>query len=268
MEIQEWQRAGDTLIIGGDWNADTTTMLWNKYWQDLDFIWTIQKGGYGPEATCNHGSLQVNAIYVLPNLQDLEFKVIPIMEGICGVDHKVLVLGIPKQVLAIGPSPLQWHKGWKLKIGNPQIWEKYNKVYKQECHDHNIFECIDMLWQQIQPKVPLNTTQQEEFEDIDNLWIQAMQKAEKNCCTLKLGGVEWSPQIGKSWDRIARWMAVVKTRTGKKVSSHLIWCLLGLQGITLAVAQQKLKEQMKNYYQLKHQTSQHRDTYLERLAAA
>jgi len=34
-KIQEWQWARDTLIIGGDWNMDTTKMAWTKYWQDL-----------------------------------------------------------------------------------------------------------------------------------------------------------------------------------------------------------------------------------------
>jgi len=44
--ILEWQASGDTLIIGGDWNADTTDFTWTKFWSDLG-LYEPTKGGHG-----------------------------------------------------------------------------------------------------------------------------------------------------------------------------------------------------------------------------
>jgi len=68
------------------------------------------------------------------------------------------------------------------------------------------------------------------------------------------------------------WMAMVKARTGKKISSRLIRRLMvkadytAVPGITLQMAQINLKVETHNYYQFKQQASIHRDTFLESLA--
>ena len=65
---------------------------------------------------------------------------------------------------------------------------------------------------------------------------------------------------------------MVKARTGKKISSRLIRRLMvkadytAAPGITLQMAQIKLKAETRNYYQFKQQASKQRDTFLESLA--
>ena len=91
---------------------------------------------------------------------------------------------------------------------------------------------------------------------------------------LRMGNVEWSLAIAASRNKIALWTAMIKARQGRKVSSRLIRRLMvkagqeGLTGITLTMAQQRLKDEMKVYLQLKKQASQLRDTHIEALAAA
>jgi len=116
--IQEWQDLGDTLIIGGDWNDDTAAAQWKCFWTDLGLYEPAKKGGGGPEATYNRGTLQVDNIYVSPLLWQLEFEVLPITEGVCGADHKALIFQIPWQALGIGQLPQKNTEAgnWKCKI--------------------------------------------------------------------------------------------------------------------------------------------------------
>jgi len=91
---------------------------------------------------------------------------------------------------------------------------------------------------------------------------------------IKNGWHEWSPQLTLGRVCIAMWMAMVKARSGKTISLSLICRLMAkadytsLQGITLTMAQNNLKMETCNYYQLKHQASTHQDTFLESLATA
>jgi len=113
------------------------------------------------------------------------------------------------------------------------------KDYKGQCSQQQIFTQAKALWDQIIPGNPLTLLQQEEYKEIDRLKAQAMKRAEKQCHKLKMGGVEWSPQLALCRARIAMWMAMVKACTGKTISSCLIHRLMAkaeytvVSGITL-----------------------------------
>jgi len=133
--ILEWQASSDTLIIGGDWNADTTHSTWKKFWSNLG-LYEPRKGGHGrPEATYNR---QVDTLYVSPQLGSLEFEVIPISEGICGMDHKALLIRVPKSILGMGHLPQQQYHGRQLKIQDPRIQKRYNMELKKQCQKHQL----------------------------------------------------------------------------------------------------------------------------------
>jgi len=154
------------------------------------------------------------------------------------------------------------------------VQHRYINEYKAQCYQHKIFTRAKALWEQIMPGQPLTTQQQMEYEEIDIRKTQAMQQAERYCRKLKMGAVEWSPQLALSRALIAMWMAMVKARTGKHISSRLIRRLMdkagytATTGITLIMAQNNLKAETKKYYQLKRQASTHRESFLESLAQA
>jgi len=153
-----------------------------------------------------------------------------------------------------------------------KVQHQYLKDYKDQCSQRQIFTRATVLWDHIIPGQPLTLSQQEEYEEIDRLRTQAMTRAEKQCRKLKMGEVEWSPQLAMCRARIAMWTAMVKACTGKKISSCLICRLMvkadytAVSGITLQMAQSNLKVETRNYYQFKQQASTHQDTFLESLA--
>jgi len=107
------------------------------------------------------------------------------------------------------------------------------------------------------PGQPLTPQQQLEYEEINTRKTQAMQQAERKCRKLKMGAVEWSPQLALSRALITMWMAMVKACTGKHISSRLIQRLMdkagykATTGIMLTMAQNNLKAETKKYYQIK-----------------
>jgi len=102
------------------------------------------------------------------------------------------------------------------------VQHRYINEYKGQCYQHKIFIRAKALWEQITLGQSLNPQQQLEYEEIDKLKTQAMHWAKRKCQKLKMGAVEWSPQLALSRALIAMWMAMVKARTGKPISSSLI----------------------------------------------
>jgi len=105
---------------------------------------------------------------------------------------------------------------------DPTVQNWNLKEYKSQCSQQKIITRAKALWEQITLGTPLKLSQQEKYEEIDWLKTQVMQWVEKQCCKLKMGGVEWSPQLVLCRACIAMWTAMVKACTGKTISSCLI----------------------------------------------
>jgi len=110
---------------------------------------------------------------------------------------------------------------------DPMVQHQYINEYKGQCYQHKIFIRAKALWEQITPGQPLNPQQQMEYEEIDKMKTQAMHQAKRQCRKLKMGAMEWSPQLALCQASIAMWTAMVKARTGKPISSRLIRRLMG-----------------------------------------
>jgi len=101
----------------------------------------------------------VDNIYVSPLLQQFEFKIIPITEGVCRADHKALIFQISQQALGIDQLPQQKYRGRRLKMQDPKVQHRYLKDYKDQCSQQQIFTRATALWDQIIPGHPLTLSQ-------------------------------------------------------------------------------------------------------------
>jgi len=144
---------------------------------------------------------------------------------------------------------------------DPTVQHRYINNYKGQCYQHKIFTRAKALWEQITPGQPLNPQQQLEYEEIDTLKTQTMHWAKRKCQKLKMGAVEWSPQLALSRVLIAMWTAMVRRLMNKAGYT-------ATSGITLTMAKNNLKAETKKYYQIKRQASTHHETFLESLAQA
>jgi len=73
---------------------DTAVPNWIQFWSNLGLDKPIKKGSQIREASYNWGSNQIDAIYVLLLLKEFDFELWDIDDGICGTDHRAMILEI------------------------------------------------------------------------------------------------------------------------------------------------------------------------------
>ena len=119
----------------------------------------------------------------------------------------------------------------------------------------------------------LTEEQQREFEAIDKVRTNAMEKAEKKCRKLRMGEISWCPKMQKVRFKIQYFSLSRRKLTGRKVSSSLLLRLSKRTGcIAINMKEQEILNQIdelyKEYRELKKHHILHREEFLTELAAA
>jgi hypothetical protein len=78
---------------------------------------------------------------------------------------------------------------------------------------------------------PLTQDQQERFESIDRVKSEGMIHAEKKCHPLKMGEVDFSPDVNTAKGRHFVWQMIIRKRRGNHVSSRKIRRVAKVVGI-------------------------------------
>ncbi len=272
IQLLAWQQEGDALIVGGDWNDDTSKSDWKAFWTSLGLT-AADAFNEKPQATYFRGVRQLDNIYVSPIFTQAQGGFIPSTDATLGADHMALWLDIPLEILKMGQLAHRSHTARRLKTQSPVTREAYLSQYTNFCDKHNLFAQSCSLWQQAKEGTTLTREQQQEYESIDALCVQGMNLAEKKCRKLRMGTIEWSPDLAQSRARIAAWNALIRARLHVKISSRLICRLLKKAGlgpvchITLEQAKINLKAEYKTYSGLKSKSSTLRTSFLEHLAS-
>jgi len=71
-KIKQWQEAGDFLIVSGDWNEEVSLPPWHAFWHNLGLVSLHGLIKDIPTATYNHGSKQLDMVYLSPSLHQVE----------------------------------------------------------------------------------------------------------------------------------------------------------------------------------------------------
>ena len=78
--------------------------------------------------------------------------------------------------------------------------KKYNSILVRFIRNHKMNVRAQKLKDAAQ--FPLTLPQQKQFENLDSLMVEGMKLAEKKCRKLKMGGVQWTPQVSKNFKTI------------------------------------------------------------------
>jgi len=98
-----------------------------------------------------------------------------------------------------------------LKTTSPQVCDNYLQWYKTVCAKHNLIQHAWALWRNVQEGTPLAVKQMMEFETINTLQMKGMNDAEKHCCKLKMGVIDWSPELALARYHIEAWTALLQS---------------------------------------------------------
>jgi hypothetical protein len=97
-----------------------------------------------------------------------------------------------------------------LMVEYSRILTLYEAQHKLLGKSHNLY------WE---TQGPLTQDQQEQFESIDRVKSEGMIHAEKKCHPLKMGEVDFSPDVNTAKGRCFVWQMIVCKRQGNCVSS-------------------------------------------------
>jgi len=193
--IELWQEEGNLLIIGSDWNEDVLSPTWRNYWNNLGLVSPQGLIQHHPTATYNRGRKQLDMVYVSPALYQLVSGYLQCNEMILGADHSALWLDIPLILLHLQAPPPYRAPGRRLKTDSPSVRDNYLVRYKRLCKQHHLLECAKALWSSVQDGKPLTIEQTIEYETIDAIQTKSMNEAERYCRELRMGAIDWSPEL-------------------------------------------------------------------------
>lgn len=273
-EIKQWQQQQDTLVIMGDWNDDTSSTEWRKFWREHNLWCPLQTSDRESTPTFSRGTAQLDNLYVSPSLRHSAVGIIPIDQTFEGADHAAIWLDLENSNIGFEDLPTSGPSSRRLKNCDPRIRNRYNQLYEQFCIDHNLFDRATRLAARIASGCPLTPSDQDEFEAIDSTRVKGMQIAERNCRKLCTGKIPWSPQLAFCRHRIDAWSALVKVRQGRFMSSRYLRRLFHkanlprIPNASLDEAKAKVHELYQEYRQLKRMAATLRESYLERLSHA
>ena len=101
-----------------------------------------------------------------------------------------------------------------------QSMTKYDELLKAHCSRHKVLPKLYAIHQTYEGSLTL--AQQNTMEAIDRVKTEAMIYAEKNCRSLCMGEVDYSPDVNKARGLRYVWQLVVKHLSGQNVKPDKI----------------------------------------------
>ena len=183
-ELNEWIEDGDQVIVGGDVNQSVEHEDITSIFMEYDMTNVIfQRHGADNAPTTYYRTTSgriVDGMWATPGIAVTRAGFLE--PGDFPSDHSLIWMDITYQS-ALGhnpPHPVS-PNARRLKLGYPQIVDKYLKEYEQQIHQYRLDERQFHLEASTTYGVPLNHQQVQEAEAIDFLRTKCMNSAEKKC---------------------------------------------------------------------------------------
>jgi hypothetical protein len=161
----------------------------------------------------------------------------------------------------------------RLTCKDPRIRQRYNERFRRFVQQHRLDRRAFNLQTQIQGS--LTSDQQSEYEGISTLRTQGMSMATQGCHKLRMGEVEWNPELQTLRNRMNAWKFQRRKIRGCRVGSRylqrvLLSADLTPEAVNLPMAEAILAQQ-ENFKAYKLARKEHiasRESWLLQLACS
>ena len=273
-QIIKWQADGEQLVICGDWNENVVSTN-IKEWMALLHLKELVTDLHGenPPPTYQRGETAIDGIFASETLSAeragyLGFGDIP-------GDHRGIWIDVKSSnLIGYRMNDIPRHKARRLKLDDPRVVDKYNRLLDQHLRSHNVYNRIDQLENKLKQEGRITPELKHQYDSLDKIREEGMKFAEKRCRKLRMGGVEWSPSIQKARNTILFWTLVRKRRKGCKVSVRKILRMkksLKIKGekeMSNTEIDTEIDKSYQKYKKLRKEAYDLRLTYQEALAQA
>ena len=146
--------------------------------------------------------------------------------------------------------------------------DKYLKFYDAFLRKHNLYARVFNLASDTKQGEPLTRKQIKEYEEIDRRRVQGMKFAEKKCRHLRVGCVEWSPELEEALDTHRYWHLSLLKKKGHKISARRLvrlankWAIVKELTATEETLQKLVAEAFKAYSKIKENATTLRGKWL------
>ena len=136
-------------------------------------------------------------------------------------DHSLLWMDITyRSALGHNPPMPVTPAARRLQLHNSKLVDKYLTAYEKMIAAENLCERQFALEASTLYGVSLSPTQAQEAEAIDVMRTKCMLKAEKKCRKLKMGMVDFSPEVASCLNQLAFWDVAVGCKFRRKGRYH------------------------------------------------
>ena len=157
-----------------------------------------------------------------------------------------------------------------LTCTDPRVRQRYTEVYRPYVQQHRLDQRSFRLQSSITG--PLSTAQANEFEHISTIRAAGMAHATKLCRKLKMGEVDYNPEINLLRKKSLAWNLQIRKLKGCRVGSrYLSRCLKdadltpGSSSLLLPAALTAQKANLKEYHKAKKDHVDSRVSWLQQL---
>ena len=167
--------------------------------------------------TTDRGSYPIDAIFVSPNLVDIEAGGwLRISNGLSY--HRPLFIDISiKKLLGKFKNSTPPFTTRRLKCNDPKAVQKYNDLLAQQYHHHNTKKKLDDFLPH--KSEPLSQNDIVKLIKIDRVCTQAVLHAEKRCRHIYAGGKPYTATLHKLGKKIDTLQMIIRQKLGRNISS-------------------------------------------------
>jgi hypothetical protein len=274
IQIERWKAEGLQVIVAGDFNEDVRGKSISNFFAQLQMREMIlEQHGHMPPNTYVDGSVPIDGIFATGGINSSLSGYTSFSWGLYS-DHRMLWVDLDMStILGTNAAPLWKPMARRLKCEDPRLVEKFVKTRLKHMQETN----IDEIKHTITEMIVSNATVQEWgpiFEELDQLRVEGILHADRQCRRLCMGNVPWSPELQLSMTRIGYYQRCrLKYCLHRQVNSRtlMIWfkkAKLTQRATSAAQVIQSLREEFITYNSIKKQAPEKRRLFLETLAEA
>jgi Reverse transcriptase (RNA-dependent DNA polymerase) len=271
-QIIQWKQDGYQIIVAGDFNEDVRSNNVKNFFAQLSMEeLIIKQHGTNIPNTYINGSTPIDGIFATIGIIPQFSGYTPFTWGMYS-DHRLLWVDLDMTLILGSNAPPLWKpQARRMKCENPQTIQAFNNVSLKHMTDNN----IQLRMQEIEDMIVNKVSQREwgkKVEELDKIRVEGIIIADKKCRKLKMGNVQWSPEMKKLMLRIdyiqrCRLRYVMKRASNSRTLMKWFRKTDLTTPITNAAQTiEALKNEFQNYREQKKQADAKRQSFLEQLA--
>ena len=272
--LQSWIDTGEQVLVGMDANDFVGDPTITDFFGTLGMAEAILHR-HGTDAPPTHqcGSQAIDGLFVTHGLLGHNCGYLGGMDGVTG-DHRGLWIDLPELWLFGSAMPPIIRAGARrLKSDDPRTRNRYLEQLDKYFTEHLILQKAQaietaLLTQELQPY------QEEELERLDDLRIQGMLQAERQCRKLHTRPYGWTPELTRLMTELRYWRGSLRQAEGRTYNAHFLYRLataLQLPTLPPSDSTEAIRSRIaaiKAKLRRKLGDPNRRETWLEGLAAA